>query len=177
MRQLIKIGSVNKTLLEFSNNIQLMNYLIENEIQDWYDRDTYRVSFGNVACTIGLGEYLHSFGLCDDNHSKLLKPKYRSVFGNKEYILCSAIMYNGHMLTGYRHSSIFDTLDFFLGKDNYEKPENRGFLTSKNRFVDRVEGYKIARANNQLSLEHCEGTDETLISENLYIYEENGMMR
>ena len=163
-----------KMVLEFPNNILLMNYLIEEEVKDWYEKDIYRVSFG--ADTVGLGDYLYSFGLCDGTHS-ILNTRHRPVFGGNEYIVCSAIDYNGIKITGYRHHNCFETLDALLGKDKYEKPANRLFLTSKNRYVDRAEGYKIARENNQLLLRHSEGADETLISENLYFYEEGDKMR
>ena len=49
--------------------------------------------------------------------------------------------------------------------------ENQGFLTSLNRYVDRKEGWKIAKENNQIQwgLSASEnGEDSQLISENLY---------
>jgi hypothetical protein len=108
--------------------------------------------------------------------------KHKSVFEGKEYILCAAMMYNGMIISGYRHSDCHTLLEQLLGS-NYVMPDketykkSQGFLTSKNRFVDRVEGYKIAKDCNQLWLKPVKGEDEILISENLYFYEEEGKMR
>jgi hypothetical protein len=49
--------------------------------------------------------------------------------------------------------------------------DNQGFLTSLNRYVDRKEGWIIAKKNKQIQwgLEASEnGEDSALISENLY---------
>lgn len=111
------------------------------------------------------------------------KVKYKSVFENKEYILCAAFNYDGKIISGYRHSDCNDLLEMFLGKDYHTKytPEEyrqrQGFLTSKKRFVDRAEGYRIAKDCNQLWLEPVKGEDEHLISENLYYYVEDNKMR
>ena len=48
-----------KMVLEFPNNILLVNYLINEEIKDWYEKDIYRVSFG--CDTVGLGDYLYTW--------------------------------------------------------------------------------------------------------------------
>lgn len=49
--------------------------------------------------------------------------------------------------------------------------EKQGFMTSLNRFVDRKEAWKIAKANNQIKfgMKASENGEESeLISENLY---------
>jgi hypothetical protein len=77
----------------------------------------------------------------------------------KEYILCSAIWYKeviprathrpintpgGVTLCGYRHGDIISQVLPLLGKRQFELGEHvQGFLTSKNRFVDREEGALI----------------------------------
>ena len=88
---------------------------------------------------------------------------------NKERILCAAINYNGKIIAGYRHSDCWETIKF-LSPDSPPPPnEASGFLTSYNRFVDRKEGYIIAKENDQLLLKpKLDDTNEILISEDLY---------
>lgn len=89
-----------------------------------------------------------------------------------EKILCSAIMFKGRIpFCGYRHIDILKNMELFLDKKwDYKEIEddisNRGFLTSLNRFVNRTEGYKIAKTAGQLRIIH----DDTpiLTSEDLY---------
>jgi hypothetical protein len=83
----------------------------------------------------------------------------------KEYILCAAIWYKnysapvhtvkniseGVVLCGYRHCNIIGQLHSLVDGDDIEMRESeQGFLTSKNRFVDRIEGARIALASNQI---------------------------
>ena len=83
-----------------------------------------------------------------------------------EYILCSAILYNngkeyvhqpinvdsGFVICGQRHHNCYMTAyilnadEKILGLEHIE-----GFLTSKNRFVDRIEGLDIAIKANQVN--------------------------
>lgn len=78
---------------------------------------------------------------------------------SKEYILCSAIWINdgesyshqpvniieGFVVCGRRHHNCFTTLGITLGIDNYDKSTiMQGFLTSKDRFVDRKTANIIA---------------------------------
>jgi hypothetical protein len=101
-----------------------------------------------------------------------------------EHILCAAIMYNGVIIAGYRHSDcykvlemmrktiheavdqsmIFMTLDLDDGLPGRDK---QGFLTSHNRYVNRVEAWEIAKANDQIAFGK-DSSDDFLISENLY---------
>jgi hypothetical protein len=101
-----------------------------------------------------------------------------------EYILCAALDYNGVIVAGYRHSDcykvlevmrkaihevidqspIFVTLDLDDGLPGRDK---QGFLTSHNRFVNRVEAWEIAKANDQIAFGK-DSSDDFLISENLY---------
>ena len=89
-----------------------------------------------------------------------------------EYILCAAIDYYGFIISGFRHKDCAKILDKISLNDNDLYP--RGFLTSKNRFVDRKEAWKIALANNQIKYGLAasdRGEDSILISENLYMLE------
>lgn len=105
--------------------------------------------------------------------------------GKKEYILCSAIWYkdggpNAHqpvniplgiVVCGRRHHNCITTLSALLGeKYNVQlcSREAQGFLTSKNRFVGREEGYRIAMESNQLLLGHYQQEPYLLTSEDLW---------
>lgn len=85
-----------------------------------------------------------------------------------EYILCAAIWYKefdkpahsvyntetGVVLCGWRHAQIIGQFNLLTGKRSVT-PECgeyvQGFLTSKNRFVDRVEGKEIFEKTNEKS--------------------------
>ncbi|MHA1483128.1 MAG: hypothetical protein ACTSQA_06800 [Candidatus Heimdallarchaeaceae archaeon] len=93
----------------------------------------------------------------------------------KEFILCSAIMYDGTVISGRRHKDCYETLERLRGisEDDDRAPgrEDQGFLTSTNRYVDRKEAWKIADENNQIKFGReasYRGEDSELISENLY---------
>ena len=108
-----------------------------------------------------------------------------------EKIYCSAIWYKdlepnhslgkrnpeniteGIVLLGHRHGDIIKNLGNLLGLRSVENGENsvgeyeQGFLTNKNRFVDRKEGAEIAINANQIKdLERF--NPNQLFSEDLY---------
>ena len=77
----------------------------------------------------------------------------------KEYILCSAIHFNdgiehvhqpeniksGYVVCGQRHHNCYMTVSILgNGAIMQEEDDVQGFLTDRNRFVDRKEGAKIA---------------------------------
>lgn len=113
----------------------------------------------------------------------------------KEFILCAAIWVNdnkehtqqptniniGFVICGRRHHNCYQTIkdlnvdvnDYFkslnMSEEDYRK--HQGFMTSLDRYVDRKEGWIIAKQNNQVQfgLDATEnGDDSILISENLY---------
>ena len=113
----------------------------------------------------------------------------------KEFILCAAIWINdkkvheqqpenieiGFVISGRRHHNCYQTITDLKGDVNlyfkslniseYEYREHQGFITSLDRYVNRKEGFKIAKANNQIQfgLSATEnGDDSILVSENLY---------
>lgn len=90
----------------------------------------------------------------------------------KEWILCSAVMHKGQMVTGRRHSDCYATLKFFNVQDSdMPKRDMQGFLTSTGRFVNRQEAWHIAKAASQIKwgLSVSDNSAESqLISENLY---------
>jgi hypothetical protein len=91
----------------------------------------------------------------------------------QEFILCAALLFENNIISGFRHSDCYKTLtDVVKVKDEcLPQREDQGFLTSLNRYVDRKEGWVIAKRNNQIrfGLESSENGDQSqLISENLY---------
>jgi len=105
----------------------------------------------------------------------------------QEYILCAAVWYmeipikkelsfeaavrpvncdRGLVFCGYRHAHCMYTMVSVTGLRSVESEVGnyvQGFLTSKNRFVDREEGAKIHIANgHKIDFEH------RLFSEDLY---------
>lgn len=102
-----------------------------------------------------------------------------------ERIYCAAIWYKdlptakympknidrGIVVEGHRHADIIRTMVNLIGKRTCTNGEDcageseQGFVTNTNRFVDRVEGMKIAREANQLI---AETTFPELYSEDLY---------
>lgn len=105
----------------------------------------------------------------------------------KEYILCAAIWYKdiplqkvidgvlpkncdrGLVVLGHRHGQCMWTMSSLTGLRSVTNAEDgvgeyeQGFLTNKNRFVDREEGGKIAFDAGQ-----TEDLRTTLFSEDLY---------
>lgn len=84
-----------------------------------------------------------------------------------EYLLCSAIWFDdgidtyvhqprniktGYVVCGRRHHNCFTTVAMLQGvrKERNTKDEVQGFLTNKDRFVDRYEAAKIALASGQI---------------------------
>lgn len=77
----------------------------------------------------------------------------------------------GIVVEGHRHADIIRTVVNLLGKRTCQFGEDcageseQGFITNTNRFVDRVEGLKIAREANQLI---SETSFSELYSEDIY---------
>ena len=67
----------------------------------------------------------------------------------EEYILCSAINYEGLIIPGFRHEDCYKVLRELKPDAIDPERDKQGFLTSFNRYVDRKEGWKIAVKNNQ----------------------------
>lgn len=88
---------------------------------------------------------------------------------NKERILCAAILWNGILIPGYRHSDCYELLTKLVPGVELTGKLPHGFLTSHKRYVGREEGYKIAKENNQLLLKpKTNDENESLTSEDLY---------
>ena len=111
---------------------------------------------------------------------------------DKEYILCAAVWYKdlplkkpeilehrgfrpynvdrGVVVSGWRHMNCIYQMVAITGLRSIPAEvgeEIQGFLTNKNRFVDREEGYNIAEEAGQLN-DRSRGGSRTLYSEDLY---------
>jgi hypothetical protein len=90
---------------------------------------------------------------------------------DQEFILCSALDYNGTIISAARHSDCYAIIKKLFDNPVLPERDKQGFLTSRNRFVDRWEAWQIAKLNNQIRYgeEASDNGDESiLISENLY---------
>lgn len=103
----------------------------------------------------------------------------------KEYIICSAIHYDdgnkyehqpkgmesGFVVCGRRHHNCIATLSITMA-DKYDKVmamrDAQGFMTNTDRFVDRREGYFIAKDAGQLLHNMHDESNLQLVSEDLY---------
>ena len=92
----------------------------------------------------------------------LLKPEVLQLRGFAPYNIDRGIV-----LCGWRHCNCLYQMVAILNKASFEIGENEeGFLTNKNRFVDREEGAKIALACKQI--DKLNYSSHTLYSEDLY---------
>lgn len=110
-----------------------------------------------------------------------------------EYILCAAIWVNdnqiheqqpeniniGFVICGRRHHNCYQTITDLKGdvntyfkslnisEDDYR--QHQGFITSFDRYVNRKEGFKIAKEQKQFCHNlHDDEADNILCSEDLY---------
>lgn len=84
---------------------------------------------------------------------------------NKEICICAAIIdETGYVWRGHRHA---DCIQLLTEAGRIYKESTQGFVTSKNRFVDRYEGYKLQIA---AGIKSASGgyRGERLFSEDLY---------
>jgi hypothetical protein len=111
---------------------------------------------------------------------------------SEEYILCAAVWYKdlplkkpeileprgfrpynvdrGIVVSGWRHGNCIYQMVAITGLRSIPAEageEVQGFLTNKNRFVDREEGWDIAEAAGQIN-DRSRGSSRTLYSEDLY---------
>lgn len=85
--------------------------------------------------------------------------------GKTEYIMCAAIWVNdevdypfqpynvhsGLVFCGWRHPCIYQQYRERFPQSKYGQIEVQGFLTTKNRFLTRVEGLELVKENGQLT--------------------------
>ena len=97
----------------------------------------------------------------------------------QEKIICACVRYHNKLWRGNRHNNALkameDELSYTMNRKEIGEISEyieQGFLTSKNRYVGREEGYIIAVEAGQYrpsKLEHLpENCSNTLFSEDLY---------
>lgn len=95
----------------------------------------------------------------------LKKPEILEVRGSRPYNIKSGVV-----VCGWRHSNCIHQIVSITGlRSVYSEIGEyiQGFLTNKNRFVDRKEGWMIAEKSNQI-INKESGTEGFLYSEDLY---------
>jgi len=84
--------------------------------------------------------------------------------GKTEYVMCAANWINdlkeymfqpfniptGLVYCGYRHPCIFQHYKERFPQEIFGKSETQGFLTTKNRFLNRAEALELVKENGQL---------------------------
>jgi hypothetical protein len=94
--------------------------------------------------------------------------KGEPVSNKSEFILCAAYKIDDLIFYGFRHKDCL-YLAAKCAKNATKENSEAGFLTSKNRFVDRAEGFDIAKKENQIwHTLHSETEKNILTSEDLY---------
>lgn len=87
----------------------------------------------------------------------------------KEICICAAVKTtDGLIVRGHRHRDCFESIAR-KGKNMSKDFDSQGFITSKNRYVDREEGF-IIQVNSGIKSANPEGYNSLhlLFSEDLY---------
>ena len=89
---------------------------------------------------------------------------------SKEICICAAVKAtNGKYYRGHRHCDCLHTIAGIPGLERQEySEETQGFITSKNRFVSREEGYQLQIKAGIKSVAEGGYRHERLYSEDLY---------
>lgn len=122
------------------------------------------VGYGNPQCISNVCEPLGEISLYGHNQSYKIhdirevvsypySPSDNTQSIGTEFIVCSAIQYENKggeeiWICGLRHNNCISTWHQTTGQQTHD--EEQGFLTSKNRFVNRTEAGKIALACGQI---------------------------
>jgi hypothetical protein len=84
-----------------------------------------------------------------------------------EFCVCAAVQFaDGRIVRGHRHDSCFVTADGWTPKPPREHVQ--GFITTRNRFVDRTEGAALHNAAGICSAHTGKPVNGELFSEDLY---------
>ncbi len=77
-------------------------------------------------------------------------PGEREESREDEYISTAALEYRGQVFRGGNHGDALTALEEAVGEDYMTRDVRDGFVTSKDRFVDRIEADEIAERNDQI---------------------------
>ena len=88
---------------------------------------------------------------------------------DKEICICAAVKTEcGDIIRGHRHADCFRAIEA-RNKKILKERHGQGFITSRNRYVDRAEGAKLQREAGIKSRAGFEfQMDDILVSEDLY---------
>ena len=128
------------------------------------------------------GGYIHRENLTELTYSQFLDMmgeseevlRVENKPFDREFILCASLKFHDNIVSGHRHSDCYELIRKMfpnIADTSLPQRKDQGFLTSLNRHVDRKEGWKIAKENNQIKwgLNASNDNEESqLISENLY---------
>lgn len=171
-KKLAAIMNVIKPYLEHEDGCNQTPYKQER-FKEWIDalNDTPE-KYRDEVWHDEYAKYNATHGICTCKHEQLIKElaPFCMELTDEEYILCAAIRNQGKtdaagnplMYCGLRHCNIL-----WQGKFVSRRSDDQGFLTSKGRWVDRIEAMHIAKAARQLDpqyKDHLIG----LFSEDLY---------
>ena len=86
----------------------------------------------------------------------------------KEICICAAVIAKDETIVrGHRHGDCFRTI-IAMDKEPKGGYKSQGFITSKNRYVDREEGARLQREAGIISVWTNQLIKNTLFSEDLY---------
>lgn len=89
-----------------------------------------------------------------------------------EVIVAAACIVSGKLFIGVRHWDGAMNEQYKTAKeaDHYldMNDQKQGFYTNRYRYIDRVEGFELAKANGQLKYPVRNGCDKELYSEGLW---------
>lgn len=97
-------------------------------------------------------------------------------YQDKEIIICAAVRFEKHVWRGHRHpdalGAMKNTLSFNMNRKEMNAwgvGNDQGFITSRNRYVDRKQAFEIAKASRQLKVnKNLTSTPGMLYSEDIY---------
>lgn len=86
-----------------------------------------------------------------------------------EIIICAAVrLSDGRIIRGHRHCHCNRLIREELHTNDFEQFHDQGFITSRNRYVDRVEGLALQKAAGIPSADPNGYRSRELFSEDLY---------
>lgn len=97
-----------------------------------------------------------------------LATKIDEAIRDKEICICAAVKTtDGDIIRGHRHGDCFYAI-VRMGKEISPEVNSQGFVTSKNRYVDREDGARLQREAGVISVWTKAPIKNTLFSEDLY---------
>lgn len=107
-----------------------------------------------------------AIAVLQDHVAALTKERDELREANKEICICAAIKTPSGIYRGHRHGDCF----LVMQRKKIERSDSdvQGFMTSRNRFVDRREGRRLQNEAGIMSADTDGYETNTLLSEDLY---------